>query len=182
MAKLVSRTYGDALFELGLEENKLDELLEEAQFVRTAFLENEELIKVLHHPEVTKEEKLTFISNVLKGFVSEEMQGLMHMVIVKDRYSDIISILEYFIHAVKEYKGIGSASVLSAVELDDAQKDAIEKKLLKTTKYVSFEIDYEVDPSILGGLIIRIEDRVVDSSLKTQLDKLKTQLSNIQLS
>ena len=58
----------------------------------------------------------------------------------------------------------------------------MEKRLLETTRYHSFDMDYKVDPSILGGLIIRIEDRVVDSSLKTQLDKLTKQLSKIQLS
>ena len=66
--------------------------------------------------------------------------------------------------------------------LSEEQKAAVEKRLLETTRYHSFDMDYKVDPSILGGLIIRIEDRVVDSSLKTQLDKLTKQLSKIQLS
>lgn len=182
MAKLVSSTYGDALFELALEENRLDSFYEEILASRQIFLDNEELLKLLNHPKIIKEEKITIMENVFKGRVSDEILGFFHIIVTKDRYNDIIAILDYFLHRVKEHKGIGTASVTSAVVLSDTQKAAIEKRLLETTRYVSFEIDYRVDPAILGGLVIRIEDRVVDSSLKTQIDKLKAQLSKIQLS
>ena len=182
MAKLVSSTYGDALFELALEENRLDSFYEEILSSRQIFLDNEELLKLLNHPKIIKEEKITIMENVFKGRVSDEILGFFHIIVTKDRYNDIIAILDYFLHKVKEHKGIGTASVTSAVVLSDTQKAAIEKRLLETTRYVSFEIDYRVDPAILGGLVIRIEDRVVDSSLKTQIDKLKAQLSKIQLS
>ncbi|MCI5944330.1 MAG: F0F1 ATP synthase subunit delta [Eubacterium sp.] len=182
MAKLVSSTYGDALFELALEENRLDSFYEEILASRQIFLDNEELLKLLNHPKIIKEEKITIMENVFKGRVSDEILGFFHIIVTKDRYNDIIAILDYFLHKVKEHKGIGTASVTSAVVLSDTQKAAIEKRLLETTRYVSFEIDYRVDPAILGGLVIRIEDRVVDSSLKTQIDKLKAQLSKIQLS
>ena len=182
MAKLVSSTYGDALFELALEENRLDSFYEEILASRQIFLDNEELLKLLNHPKIIKEEKITIMENVFKGRVSDEILGFFHIIVTKDRYNDIIAILDYFLHKVKEHKGIGTASVTSAVVLSDTQKAAIEKRLLETTRYVSFEIDYRVDPAILGGLVIRIEDRVIDSSLKTQIDKLKAQLSKIQLS
>ena len=182
MAKLVSSTYSDALFELALEENRLDSFYEEILASRQIFLDNEELLKLLNHPKIIKEEKITIMENVFKGRVSDEILGFFHIIVTKDRYNDIIAILDYFLHKVKEHKGIGTASVTSAVVLSDTQKAAIEKRLLETTRYVSFEIDYRVDPAILGGLVIRIEDRVVDSSLKTQIDKLKAQLSKIQLS
>ena len=82
---------------------------------------------------------------------------------------------------MKEYKKIGTAYVTSAVELKDAQKAQIKEKLLATTQYVEFEMNYEVDPSLIGGMIIRIGDRVVDSSIKTQLYELKKQLMDVQL-
>lgn len=182
MAKLVSRTYGDALFELALEEKKIDEFFREGEFVRDTFQNNGELLKVLHHPKIAKQDKLSFIHTVFKEYVSEEMQGFLNIIITKDRYGEMIPIFDYFIRRVKEYKGIGLASVTSAIELTGEQKSAIEKKLLDTTKYVMFEMDYQVDPAILGGLIIRIDDRVADSSLKTQLDSLTKKLSGIQLS
>ena len=56
MAKLVSTTYGDALFELALEENKIDLVSEEVTFLKDVFKENDELLKIMNHPKVPKEE------------------------------------------------------------------------------------------------------------------------------
>ena len=65
--------------------------------------------------------------------------------------------------------------------LSDEQKTALEKRLLDTTGYVQFEMHYDVDASLLGGMVIRIGDRVVDSSIKTRLYGLKKELSALQL-
>ena len=66
--------------------------------------------------------------------------------------------------------------------LKDAEKDAVEKRLLETTKYESFVMKYEVDPALIGGMKIQIGDRVVDSSIKTKLNNMAKSLSEIQLS
>ena len=90
-------------------------------------------------------------------------------------------IFEFFVDKAKEYKGIGKVKVVSATELSARQKEKLTKRLLETTKYTSFEVDYQIDPALLGGLIIRIEDRVLDSSLKTQIEKLSKGLSKLSL-
>ena len=61
MAKLVSSTYGDALFDLALEKDSVDALYEEAQDVRETFLENEEVLRLFNHPKIRKEEKTAII-------------------------------------------------------------------------------------------------------------------------
>ena len=71
--------------------------------------------------------------------------------------------------------------VTSAVSLSDEQKARIEKRVLETTAYVSLETSYTVDPSLLGGLVIRIGDRVVDSSVKTHLEELKRDLLKLKM-
>ena len=62
------------------------------------------------------------------------------------------------------------------------QKAKVLKRLLATTDYKEFRMNYSVEPELLGGMIIRINDRVVDSSIKTKLDKLAGDLKKIQLS
>jgi len=57
----------------------------------------------------------------------------------------------------------------------------VEKRLLETTKYVKFEMHYDVDSELIGGMVIRVGDRVVDSSIRTKLEDMKKQLLNIQL-
>jgi len=181
MAKLVSKTYGDALFELALEENKIDSLQEEVEVVLVALAENQDLTKLMNHPKVSKEEKVALIEDIFKGRVSMELTGLMHMLAEKGHYSEIDDVLTYFLDCVKEHKNIGIAYVSTAVELTAEQKKAVEKRLLETTKYVEFEMHYSVDTDLIGGMVIRIGDRVVDSSIKTKLYDLTRELSNIQL-
>ena len=129
MAKLVSKVYGDALFEAAQETKCLDETFEQVLALQEILKEHEDLIQLLNHP----------------------------------------------------HKKIGIAYVTSAVPLSEDQKAQVTERLLTTTRYVEFEMNYEVDPSLIGGMIIRIGDRVVDSSIKTQLYELKRQLLDVQL-
>lgn len=181
MAKLASKVYGDALFDLAVEEQKVEQLKEEAALVKEALLDNPELSGLMRHPKIIREEKAGLIENCFKGRVSEEMVGFLVVVVNKGRYQELPAIFDYFLARVKEHQGIGTASVISAVELSDTWKARVKEKLLATTKYHTMEISYQVDAGLIGGLIIRIGDRVVDSSLKHKLDELTGQLMKISL-
>ncbi len=183
MAKLVSKTYGEALFEIAMEAgtDKTDDLLSQVQQVSTVLKENPEFDKLMLHPGVPKQDKITAMENVFKGRVSDELTGLMEIVIQKERYSDLQEIFAYFIDRVKEAKGIGVAHITSAVPLNKEQQAATVAKLLETTKYRSIETDFTVDEALIGGMIIRINDRVVDSSVRSKLNDLTRQLLQIQL-
>ncbi len=178
MAKQVDTTYGNALFELALEENTLDSLYDEVIQLIDILKDNPDIIKLLSHPQIEKSEKKDIIENTFGKRVSDEITGLMIMVMEKGHITSIIDIFNYFIKQVKKEKNIGMASVTSAVSLSDSQKAAIEKRLIETTSYSTMEIEYTVDKSLIGGLIIRIEDRVVDSSIKTKIDNMSKTLAN----
>lgn len=181
MAKLVSKTYGDALFEVAAESGQVDAFLAEVKAVKAAVDENPELFKLMGHPKIVKEEKVKVIEDIFAGKVSGELVGLLRMIVEKDHFEEVGEVLDYFIGEVKEYKNIGTAYVTSALELSGEQKTAVEKRLLETTKYVEFEMHYAVDSALIGGMVIRIGDRVVDSSVRTKLYDLTRELSKIQL-
>lgn len=183
MAKLVSKTYGEALFEIAMENGavKMDGLLDEVVQVGAILKKNPEFDKLMLHPGVPKQDKVTAMENVFKGRVSNELTGLMEIVIQKERYSELQEIFSYFIARVKEAKGIGVAHITSAVPLTKEQQAATVAKLLETTKYRSIEADFKEDASLIGGMVIRINDRVVDSSVRSKLDDLTRQLLQIQL-
>ena len=121
------------------------------------------------------------MENIFQGRISAEITGLMRIATMKGRSSDLMDILDYFIAKTKEFKKIGVASVTSAVELSSEQKAKIVEKLLSSTSYNEFEMNYAVDASLIGGIIIRIGDRVVDGSVRNKLENLKKSLSGIQL-
>ena len=181
MAKLVSKVYGDALFETAMEKDRIDVLYEEIVSLVPVLEGNPELMALLNNPRIVKEEKVTIIHQVFEGRVEEELMGFLSVVVEKDRQNDLIPIFSYFIQRVKEYKRIGTVSVTSAVELSEEQKSRLKEKLLGTTDYVMFEMNYQIDPALIGGMVIRIGDRVVDSSIRTRLYEMKKELSQLQM-
>ena len=181
MAKLVSKTYGDALFELAKEQDKIDDFAKEVKSVQTALAQNPEFSKLMNHPKVGKDEKLQVVKEVFETRADKELVGFLRLVVEKDRYTEIDAILAYFTDRVKEEKGIGVAYVTSAVKLSEIQKKLVEEKLIETTSYKEMEMNFSVDESLIGGLVIRIGDKVVDSSIKSKLSELTKQLMNIQL-
>ncbi len=181
MAKLISKTYGGALYELAVEENKIDSFMEEIKALQQILSENTQLQSLMNHPKIIKEEKLQVIRNIFEGRMDKELLGFLSLIITKDRYSEIDEILQYFMDEVKELKGIGVAYVTTAEALREDQKEQITARLLATTRYSQMEMHYAEDKSLIGGMVIRIGDRIVDSSIKTKLEELQKQLMKIQL-
>lgn len=187
MAKLVSKTYGEALFETAMEAKSADggakawELMEEICQLQEILKQNPDFDKLMKHPGIPKQEKLVVLKKTLKGRVSDKLLGFLEVVITKERYGELPAIFQYFIDKMKEEQKIGVVYVTTAVELDDAQKARIQEKLLKTTSYLKVEMHYSVDAALIGGMVIRINDRVVDSSIRTKISDLTKQLLQIQL-
>ena len=140
MAKLVSKVYGDALFEAAREAGRMDDMYEEVLELQKLLQANEELQKMMENPKVIREDKENVIETVFRGRISDEIVELMKLMIAKGRYSNIESVFDYFIGLVKEEKKIGIAYVTTAVELTDGQKDEIVRRLLETTRYVSVTV------------------------------------------
>lgn len=181
MAKLVSTTYGEALFELASESGREEEFLGEVETLKQLLDENPDFGRLMNHPKILKEEKLKVLEEVFSGRISRELLGFLHLVVTKDRYGEIDAILNFFVDKVKQHKGIGIAYVATAVSLNEAQKKEIENKLLSTTSFHRMEMHYQVEEDLIGGMVIRIGDRVVDSSVKNKLFELQRELLKVQL-
>ena len=181
MAKLVSTTYGEALFELAAENGREEEFLSEVEALRELLEENPDFGRLMNHPKILKEEKLKVLEDVFSDRISKELLGFLYLVVSKDRYGEIDGILDFFIDKVKQQQGIGIAHVATAVSLNEAQKKEIESKLLSTTPFHKMEMHYQVEEDLIGGMVIRIGDRVVDSSVKTKLFELQRELLKVQL-
>ena len=177
MAKLVSKVYGDAYVSVVSEKNNLIDALEEIKSVKNILLENVEIIELLDSPKMDDEEKIDFIKGIFENHISVDSMGFLLTIIEKNRQAELLPILDYVIDCVKELLLIGKATVTTALPLDDSKKERIVDELLKSSHYKSLEAEYVVDESIIGGIVIRIGDRVVDSSVKTRIDKMRKMLS-----
>ncbi len=181
MAKLVSKVYGDALFSLALEENKLDEVWEEVKLLSSALQENKEFTNMMTHPDMTLEKGLALLEEAFGGKLSDVMMGFFQVLVKKGRFSEILSVLDYFQKEAKEYKKIGVVYVTTPTGLTKEQKSSIVERLTQISGYQSLEMNYVVDPGLLGGIRIRIGDRVVDNSIQTKLEEMTRSLSKVRV-
>ena len=97
----------------------------------------------------------------------------------KGRQSEMINVLEGFLERIKKESGIVKATVTSAVALKEGQVEAIKAKLEASTKS-KIELETIVDEGIIAGLVIRVGDKVVDASIKGEMQALKKQLSKLR--
>ncbi len=174
------------MFEIVVEDPKTAQrraadMLEEIRQIRLILEQNPEFDKLMSHPGIPKQEKLRTVQTIFRGRVSDALAGFLEVVVAKERYGELPGIFRYFEDKVKEMNHIGVAYVTTAVALSEAQKAQVQAKLLETTHYETMEMHYAVDASLIGGMVIRIKDRVVDSSIRSKLNDLTKQLLQIQL-
>ena len=181
MAKLVSKTYGEALYELAKEKKTEGAMLEEVTALKEILAANPEFSKLMENPRITKEERISILESIFEKRVSDDLMSFLCVLAQKGRISELDKVLEYFIARIREDEGIGTAYVTTAFTLGDAKKKEIHDKILNDTKYRKIDAVFTVDESIIGGMIIRIRDRVVDSSIRTKLDNMERELHKVML-
>ncbi len=180
MAELVSRRYAAAFFDIAVEENNVDTLYNEAVALVESLKAEEDFLAVINHPEVTFEQKLELFKNVFSGKISETFFGLFNIVLEKNREEEILKILQLFIAKCEEYKGIVEALVVSATELNNDKIEKIKQQISKNLNK-QVRISTQIDESIIGGIVIYVEGRVIDSSIKKYLeDQRKELLENVK--
>lgn len=201
MARLVSKVYGEALFEFAKESDQLEKMFEEALDIIEVFTSSEEVNDFLNNPNVNKDQKISFlhtvfvdkfwagpVAKIFKFFHIDIHKGqnpkileFLSIVIRKGRQKDIVPILRHFTHLVLLSLNIGEASVTSAEELSDKQKKDLEKKLVDTTRFDNFVVSYNVDESLIAGIKIKIDDKVLDTSYRTKIDSISKNLRGLKL-
>lgn len=179
MAKLIAVKYATALFELAKENNTLDSIYDEIKTILEAVYESN-LNELLNHPKLSSEEKFGVLKNIFENNVSQEIMGLFSVIINKNRQGELVEILEEFIVMAEKEKGIVKARVCSAVQLTEEQISRIENVLSKKLNK-QIIISTEVIPELLGGLRIIVEGKEINTTVKYQLEQIKSGLDNIVL-
>jgi F-type H+-transporting ATPase subunit delta len=180
MAQLVSARYATALFDLALEKNEIDKINDDIALVSSVFKTDENLNKVLSSPQFDSEVKLSILKNTFGKYVGDDVMGLFTVVFSKNRESLLGEIMDVFLQKVREYKGIATAEVFSAKPLGDEKIEKITEKLSKKFNK-RIEVKTIVDPSLIGGIKIRVCGHLIDGTVKKQIDDIKKSLLDIRL-
>ncbi len=180
MVELVAKRYGAAIFELAKEQDAVISLQEEILGIKDSF-EDPELRDFLTQPKIPIGEKISVLENALGDKISHDLMGLLVLVMNKGRQDQISPILEEVLDLIDDYNGRVKAYISSAEALSDKQKTETLSQLASLTKKEIIP-SYEVDPTLIGGLVIRIGDRIVDNSIKGHLHSMSRQLLETQIS
>lgn len=178
MAKLAANVYSEALFSLALEENRVAELHEELKVLCGLVSDSPEFHEFLVTPKISKEEKRAFADSVLGGKFSQEIVNLTKVLIDKKRASDLLDIEKEFDRTVLSHRGMIAAVAYSAVPLSQTEMDSLKAKITALTgKEISLE--NILDPSVIGGIRLKVGDRVIDGSLKRRQEDLQVNLAQL---
>lgn len=170
------------MFSLALENDKLDTIWEEVRMIRQILSENPTFVKTICHPEITKQDQIKLLDDAFKGKVSDEVMGFFHVLADKKRLKELDAVLEYFDRSAKEYKKIGVVYVTVPMELTKAQQDKIRERILEVSSYETLEVHVETDASLLGGMVIRIGDEILDNSIRSKMEHMARKINQIKLS
>lgn len=177
MYEYLDRRYALALYEVAESKDKVDEYIRDLEEVCSLIRNNDDFYEVVKHPQIsTKKKKRTFI-NIFKGHMDEELLSFLLILIEKDR----ILFLEEKLREMKkidlERKNTVRGIVKTTVPLTDEEFDNLIKKLSnKYNKKVILE--KQIDPSILGGIYVRVKNDVIDGTVKSKLRELEELMLN----
>lgn len=180
MAELVGKRYAEALFEVALEMDKLEQFKEEVKVVSDILEQEAKLKTIFQHPKLSKNEKKDIINSLFKNNASQEILNFLYIIVDKGREKFINDIKNEYISLSNEKQGIVEAQAITAVPMGEEEKIELQKKL---TKKLNKKVNLTniIDESIIGGVLVRIEDKVIDASIKGQLDEIQKMLNNTRV-
>ena len=168
------RRYAQAVFEIALESNKLKEWQSDLRKI-AKLIQDAEFIALAENPKLPFELKMRLVQERLDE-TNPMALNLAYLLITKGKLKIAGQLADEYERLLNDYRGIKSADVTTAIALDDAEREILSHHLEAITRKKVI-INSQVDPDILGGFIARIDDSLVDGSIRNKLEMLKKSLA-----
>lgn len=169
---LTAKNYADALVKLG-QDNVIsyDDILNNLEIISEICRQSKDLTDVLENPAISDETKFSIIDEVFTKSVNEKIRDFLKILIEKKRFKELEGIVAAYQEELDKINNLQRVEVISAIELDDNSKQRIIEKLQKRLQK-NVIAQWQTDEEIIGGLVVKINDDVIDSSLKNKLENL----------
>jgi len=165
--------YANALFGLAVENDVIDQVAQDLADLNTMLSESEDLSRLILSPVIAREEQGRAMTAVMeKAKISDLTNRFIGVVAQNRRLFELGGIINAFQSLLAQYKGEVSAEVTSAKKLTQKQTESLSASL-KEAIGSDIAVEQKVDPALLGGLIVKVGSRMVDSSLRTKLQHLQ---------
>lgn len=181
MAELtVEMTYGKALFEAARDAEKIELILEEIKEIRDLFQANADFYEFVNTPVIAGAKKKAAVGKIFTGRISPEVLNFLYILIDKRRTKNFSKIVDQYQKIIDVSQGVSSGDIFSVEALTEEQLLAFEEKTGKLLRK-NVKLENKVDPSILGGIKIFVEGKVIDASIRKRLQDLELSLNNVTL-
>ncbi|MBE7012093.1 MAG: ATP synthase F1 subunit delta [Ruminococcaceae bacterium] len=168
----ISKEYGTALFMLACEKNSREDYALGIERLKDAFEENPEYLDFLASLSIPASEKIAAIERAFSGIVPEDVVSYVKLLCERGRIRCFIDSATEYKRLLDESKRVSVAKVTSATELLEKEKVALKNKLEKISK-TSVEMEYLIDKSLIGGVIVELDGKIIDGSLRSRLQDIK---------
>lgn len=172
--------YAAALFDLADERKALDAVAGDLQSLRAMLRDSADLRRVIRSPVLSRDEQGKAMAALAdKAQVSPLTRNFLGLLAQNRRLFALPEMIEGYLRRLAEARGEVTAHVLTAQDLSPQQRDAVNEQLRKAVGR-KVAVDVEVDPSLLGGLVVRVGSRMVDASLRSKLHRLQLAMKGVQ--
>jgi F-type H+-transporting ATPase subunit delta len=172
--RVYAKRYAQAVFSIALEKKELERWQSDLTNIARV-VEDEKTLAVLENPKIHFDDKTKLLSTLL-GDVNPLALNLVYLLINKDRLRMMGEIAGEYQRMMNSYRGTETAEVLTAVSLDESDKKKLGERLGAIIGK-TVELEPKVDASIIGGVIARIDGKLIDGSTRSKLEALKKELA-----
>lgn len=172
-----AQRYANALMQVAVERNEVEVILEDVRLINNTLQNSRELVLFLKSPIIKRDKKMNVLTELFSNKVNELTLTFIEVMTRKNRENILPAVFPAFIKRYNEYAGIVDVEVASAEVLSESEKNDLQKALeQKTDKKIQLHLSE--DKSLKGGLKIRIDDTVIDGTVKHKLEQLESLFYN----
>ncbi|MBE7053348.1 MAG: ATP synthase F1 subunit delta [Ruminococcaceae bacterium] len=168
----ISREYATALFMLACEKDVKKDYADVLNFLKDEFTKEEDYIPFLASKSIKLSERLGAIETAFSGKIPQDVVSYLMLLCEKGRINIFLESVDIYNELLDLSMHTANAKVTSAVSLTDDEKLSLKKKLETITKK-SVDIEYFIDESLIGGIVVEIDGKIIDGSVKNSLRDIK---------
>jgi F-type H+-transporting ATPase subunit delta len=175
----IAAPYARALFDFSVEKNIMHQITADFQNLDTFFSETPELTEYLNSPVVKREAKREILAKILKSQINAETFKFLMILVKRDRINLLDAVINNYLELVYQTASIKMIEVSTASAFTSLQKNTLIQKLKELTNAREIRLVITVDPSLIGGFLIKTDSKVIDFTIKNQLQQLAKHLDTV---
>jgi len=172
----IASRYAKSLLDLAIEQGKLEKAVDDIKLFQDA-ISNRDLLLMVKSPIINGDKKRSVFKAIFDGKIDELTSAFFDIIIKKSRESALPEISQAFMAQYKVHKNITTATVTTAAPIDEEQLGKIKSEMVNLgLGSGSIELVKKIDPEIIGGFILEVNDKLYDASVKSRLAKVKKEI------